>query len=128
MEEDRCLAIDMLGRLPCAAVNSLTVVRGLAEPLQSGEFLCSICDSKDIITEPWKETASREAFLTLTELISCPAFVEGYRPRISAMIAVRRLLVHLQDPNLLDVENSSLLQWFLKSLQSSIREFRVAAG
>lgn len=44
------------------------------------------------------------------------------------MAAVRRIAKHSVDSDFLDIELSVTAQWCLKSLQSSIRELRVAAG
>ena len=44
------------------------------------------------------------------------------------MIALRRLIWHSDDPELWDLERSLLGQWCLQSLQSSLRELRIAAG
>lgn len=44
------------------------------------------------------------------------------------MISLKRLIVHTDDPEVFDLETSLLGQWCLKSLQSSMRELRIAAG
>lgn len=50
------------------------------------------------------------------------------RPRIAAMIALRRLLLHSKSLNLLELANSSFGPWCLQALQSSMRDLRIAAG
>lgn len=64
-------------------------------------------------------------FRGLTQLGS---FIDSKRPRIAAMIAVRRLVLHCSDAELLDLETSKLGQWCLQSLNSSVRELRIASG
>lgn len=44
------------------------------------------------------------------------------------MIALRRIIMHSRDPEILDLERSALGQWCLQALQSSLRELRIAAG
>lgn len=44
------------------------------------------------------------------------------------MLSLRRVIAHTDDPDLYNLETSELGQWCLKSLQSSVRELRIAAG
>lgn len=44
------------------------------------------------------------------------------------MIATRRVAMHCADEDFLDLETSELGQWCLQSLNSSLRELRIAAG
>ena len=44
------------------------------------------------------------------------------------MIALRRVVVHSKAPDMLDLEKSAIGQWCLSTLQSSLRELRIAAG
>lgn len=44
------------------------------------------------------------------------------------MIALRRIVLHSQNLEVLDLEKSVLGQWCLQALQSSLRELRIAAG
>ncbi|KAI3397802.1 hypothetical protein diail_10335 [Diaporthe ilicicola] len=55
-------------------------------------------------------------------------FKESRRPRVVAMIALRRIIVHSKSPDMLDLETSAIGQWCLSTLQSSLRELRIAAG
>lgn len=61
-------------------------------------------------------------------LISLDSFRESRRPRVVAMIALRRVVLHSQNLEVLDLEKSVLGQWCLQALQSSLRELRIAAG
>lgn len=44
------------------------------------------------------------------------------------MVALRRVILHARDAEVLDLEKSVLGQWCLQALQSSLRELRIAAG
>lgn len=61
-------------------------------------------------------------------LIGLSCFLESRRPRVVAMVALRRIILHSRDADVLDLEKSALGQWCLQSLQSSLRELRIAAG
>lgn len=124
----RCKAINLLGRIPCAADKTLKVSK--AEPLKKQTFNCTVCcaprenerpECKDIAT---KATATR----LLCQLVQQDCFKESKRPRIVAMIVLRRFVFHSCDPELLDIEISAPGQWCVQSLQSSIRELRIASG
>lgn len=68
---------------------------------------------------------TQQMFAALVQLSS---FLESRKLRVTAMAALRRVAKHCADPEFLDVEVSVAAQWCLKSLQSSIRELRIAAG
>lgn len=63
-----------------------------------------------------------------TKIIQRPAFTESRQPRVAAMIALRKLVGHSGDAAFLNLESSVPGQWCLQSLNSSIRELRIAAG
>lgn len=44
------------------------------------------------------------------------------------MVALRRVSAHSNEPSLIDLETSAAGQWCLQSLNSSLRELRIAAG
>ncbi|KAK9440315.1 phosphatidyl inositol 3-kinase [Metarhizium brunneum] len=103
----QCLALDLLSRVSC----------------------CPVCElgqkSKPLIDLQVSKTASR---LIFTKLIQEPSFLESRQPRVAAMIALRRLVIHCEDAAFLNIETSVPGQWCLQSLNSSVRELRVAAG
>lgn len=76
-------------------------------------------DSGDII---------KEAVLALCEILQSPEFVSYRRPQITAMLALRRLALHSEEEQILSYEKSMAAQWCLQSLNSPIRELRIAAG
>jgi serine/threonine-protein kinase ATR len=63
------------------------------------------------------------------DIIKLPAFLTSRRPRVVAMISLRRILRHSTDTDLWDLQRAGGLgRWCTQSLQSSIRELRLAAG
>ncbi|EKD14277.1 phosphatidylinositol 3 [Drepanopeziza brunnea f. sp. 'multigermtubi' MB_m1] len=132
LETDRCKAIELLGRMPCAISGTLTVTRADGKTLDAK---CSICDGLKLpfsIEPPHDaekcDRLAEEATLTFTKLITSPAFLASKRVRVLAMFALRRFALHFQDPEFIDLEVSPLGQWCYSSLKSSTRELRLAAG
>jgi serine/threonine-protein kinase ATR len=128
-ERDQCQAIELLSRISCAAYGALQLKR--VRP--SGPFAarCNLCDAdtypkvKQRAAYPESVQDSQAIF---SKLIRLPCFVQSGRQRLVAMVALRRLVVHTVDADFLDIESSSPGQWCIQSLQSSIRELRIAAG
>ncbi|KAM5379618.1 hypothetical protein ACJZ2D_003812 [Fusarium nematophilum] len=128
-ESHQCLALDLLSRICCLADSEpATSDRPLAA---APEFQCSICD----MTPFSMHSVSHEAILhksrvegLFAKLARLPSLAESRRPRVAAMMAMRRLILHSDDAELLNLETSTLGQWCLQSLNSSVRELRIAAG
>ena len=57
-----------------------------------------------------------------------PRIQKYRRPRVAAMLALKRLLSHTSNIDYLDLATSPFGQWCLQVLHSSVRELRVAAG
>lgn len=128
-EADRCKAIKILGQIPCASHGSLTIVHDQGGAIRDSK--CSICEGSkplNIIEETPDRIASQEAILIFSKLVKSAAFLDSRKPRVLAMIALKRFAVHFKNPEFVDLEVSSLGQWCLQSLRSSIRELRLAAG
>ncbi|KAI9640177.1 serine/threonine-protein kinase M1 [Ciborinia camelliae] len=130
-DPDRCKVIDYLSMIPCAAYGSLTVTRDKFENITSSR--CFICEklpppqTTSLDDDLCQKTGS-EAILILTTLVKSPAFHESRRPRVLAMVAVKAFAIHFRDEEFFNLETSVIGQWCLKSLQSSVREMRIAAG
>ncbi|ORY67260.1 uncharacterized protein BCR38DRAFT_153630 [Pseudomassariella vexata] len=126
---DQCSAIDLLGYVGCAADDTL-----LLEPYSdssASRLNCTYCQVKDVNRQipSCFDAAAKTAVLGIfPSLLSMPSFVESRRPRVTAMIGLQRLAAHSHDPVFLDLEVSTAAQWCIKSLQSSVRELRIAAG
>lgn len=110
----------MMSKLCCAVDDQLCGI---------DERQCAICcgkagAGKNIQAHSIK-TSIRSTF---AELIRQSSFLESRRPRVAAMLALRRIVLHCEDSTVLNLETSTLGQWCLQSLNSSIRELRIAAG
>ncbi|KAK2737122.1 serine/threonine-protein kinase M1 [Myotisia sp. PD_48] len=123
---DQCSILANLGRLACAWAENLAV----EEPTSSSGrlFCCTICDGGDQ-KGVMKHQRSNIQFSNLRQLITniLPRIHESGVCRIASMLAIRKILLH--DPNENDrVDLTSFGLFCLQSLQSSIRELRIAAG
>ena len=126
---DQCEAFTFLGYVACAGAGSLNAsqtVRGRDQNVR-----CSICDSdgsgrsSDAI---WYGDESQIVFMTLSRLLKSSAFQTSTKPRVYAMLAVKRIATHTEDASSLQLATSPLGQWCLQSQHSSLRELRIAAG
>ena len=80
------------------------------------------------VSAPWEGSGSDEVFSTIISLIKLPKTKKFRRPRVAAMLALKRLLSHTAKEEHLDLTKSAFSQWCLQALHSSIRELRIAAG
>lgn len=134
-EAERCKAFEILGMVACGASGYL-----LINPtnLDIKHATCALCEGiplPDYVRQNgnWKEKVYQDALADgvaiLSRLVNCPPFAEARRPRILAMLALRRFALHYDEPSFLDLKASSLGQWCVSSLhQSTTRELRIAAG
>ncbi|PQE07411.1 phosphatidylinositol 3 protein [Rutstroemia sp. NJR-2017a WRK4] len=130
-ESGRAQAIKYLSMIPCAAYGSLVVTRDPAGNITHSR--CFFCEKLPIpevrtVHNVRCQLTSKEAISILTTLVKSPIFHDSKRSRVLAMIALRTFATHYTDNEFLDLEASSLGQWCLQSLQSSVRELRIAAG
>ncbi|KAK1971971.1 phosphatidylinositol 3 [Colletotrichum sublineola] len=127
-EEDQCIAIDLVARSCCV----VDMVATNNEPILKNKRLqCALCDRKPTGTKKPKVVtaqAKSDAQSIFTKLIHLDSFKESRRPRVVAMIAMRRIINHADITQLIDLETSPLGQWCLQSLHSSVRELRIASG
>jgi serine/threonine-protein kinase ATR len=117
--------------IPCAAYGSLTVTRDKADNIISSR--CFACEKlppprTTTLDDGLCQKTSSEAILILTTLVKSPAFHDSRRSRVLAMVAVKSFAIHFRDEDFFNLETSGLGQWCLQSLQSSMRELRIAAG
>lgn len=92
---------------------------------------CSIClkgDKSSPAPKPRDSTVHSVVGSIFSKVIGLASFRESRRPRVVAMVALRRIILHCRDPDMLDLEKSVLGQWCLQALQSSLRELRIASG
>ena len=93
--------------------------------------MCYICDTDvrdNTVSALWEGPGSEEAFSTIVNLIKLPKPQKLRRPRVAAMLALKRLLSHIVKGEHLDLTASASGQWCLQALNSSLRELRIAAG
>lgn len=136
-EDARCtlLSEKLLGRVACAGSQCLVSANGSHDEFSN--LSCKICDHPLRILdqhippywnvnhhgEDWKEIVA-----SLAALIEAPEVQKSKKPRILITLAIRRIFNHISDAEYLDLANSSLGQSCLRSLSSTLRELRIAAG
>ncbi|KAI1496609.1 phosphatidyl inositol 3-kinase-like protein [Biscogniauxia marginata] len=128
-ESEKCLVIQLLGHVGCSADDMLVMASG-------GDDMFPTLDCPECRTVQGRVEASfcidsaakKSAMEIFTSLLQFPDFTESRRSRVTAMVALRRIARHCDDCEFLDMEVSAAAQWCLKSLQSSVRELRIAAG
>ncbi|KAK3987423.1 hypothetical protein QBC44DRAFT_351810 [Cladorrhinum sp. PSN332] len=126
--DEQCRVIDLISRMPCAGDGTLKLTRH--NPKEPSEFHCSFCSGKASALPPDSNDGGLKSlgFDLFSKIIVHPAFQASKRPRVYAMIVLRRLAKHSTSEEFLNVEMSAPGQWCLRSLHSSVRELRVAAG
>ena len=121
-EDSQCKLFEIFARIACTS----------ASPVRQSQFDCPAC-----ATTPNDDFSSRvdmhskESEMLLHILISIfklPEFQRSNRPRVTAMVAVRKILLHCVEPDQLNLKASVFGQWALQCLRSSSRDLRVAAG
>jgi len=117
--------------IPCAASDCLEVTRDKDNAIRHSR--CQFCEgtntSKAMIeNQIGFQSVRDDAILILSKLVGSKAFQESRRPRVLAMITLKRFTVHFSNDDFIDFNRSLLGQWCLQSLHSSIRELRIAAG
>ncbi|KAI1642826.1 uncharacterized protein F4817DRAFT_277367 [Daldinia loculata] len=128
-ESELCRIIDLLGYVCCAADDTL-----LIHEKKGDKFLrldCCHCQAPQSSCEKsfYLDLTTKQAVQGIfASLVQLPSFLESQKPRVTAMTAMRRIAKHCTDLDFLDIEISVTAQWCLKSLQSSVRELRIAAG
>ena len=131
-DRDQCRAFEYLAILPCAANDSLSVKRDNDACIRNSE--CFLCDgtpppkSTTIFDAERCQSVCGDAVKTFIKVIKSSTFAEARRPRVLAMIALKRYTMHFNNAEFMDLSSSPLGQWCVASLKSSSRELRIAAG
>ncbi|KAK3330577.1 hypothetical protein B0H66DRAFT_579779 [Apodospora peruviana] len=128
--DNQCQVFETISRLFCAVDETLEAKRkGSAGPVL---YQCLVCSELADSTPKGGDASMKDqAFVFFANSIKLASFAESTRPRILAMLALRRMARHMRrskNPEFWDLEHSGPGQWCLQSLQSSIRELRIAAG
>lgn len=116
----------------CSSSGTLRIVRNKDGGIQDAK--CSICDPRDLANQDPHHVSStaldiyQSTIEILANFVRSPLLAETKRQRILAMLALRKLATHFRGSQFLNIESSSLGQWCVQCLQSSVRELRIAAG
>lgn len=126
-EPQRTQFLQVLGKLPCAVVG--TLVRKPSGLITTDILFCEGCDSDqhELGNIPEGEIAGYEDLWTILNSV-LPRLSRTPGPRIAAMVALRRILMHSPNLNHVHLSSSTPGEFCLHSLRSSIRELRVATG
>ncbi|KAJ2903302.1 uncharacterized protein MKZ38_010119 [Zalerion maritima] len=128
-DDQRCIILNCLGSL-CCATDAYGYQTLENQPSSITSLDCLVC----LLVNPEESLECQHSQLKtmilelLSGLIEHPAFNESRKPRVVAMMVLRKVILHSEDVAFLDLETSTLGQWCLKSLHSSVRELRVAAS
>jgi serine/threonine-protein kinase ATR len=128
-EDGQCQLLDLVSRIPCAADETLKLMT--AEKTGAISFQCDFCSptKPDFPSPSCQHEEPKVLGITLFgKIIKLPSFLESKRPRVFAMVALRRIAKHSTETEYWDLEKSGPGQWCLQSLHSSVRELRIAAG
>ncbi|KAI1307448.1 phosphatidylinositol 3 [Xylaria venustula] len=128
-DPDKIRLIHLIADVCCAADETLTMATSDDEELP--RFNCPACrtlennlDASTCIDV----TAKKFCIEIFICLLQTETFSESRKPRIAAMLSLRRIAKHCNSSDFIDMEVSVAAQWCLKSLHSSQRELRIAAG
>ncbi|KAK0655783.1 hypothetical protein B0T16DRAFT_487236 [Cercophora newfieldiana] len=126
--EQQCNTLDLLSRVCCSADGALRLRQ--KGPGTTVQLECLFCSKSESMARPkCADRAARDRATSIfIAIIRSPGFQKLKRPRVFAMVALRRLAKHSPSIGFLDFETSFPGQWCLDCLRSSIRELRVAAG
>lgn len=119
-----------IGQVACASAQTLSETStGKRDRLVHEKcYLCDMDVKDNNLSAPWEGPGSDEVFSTIVNLIKLPKTQKFRKPRVAAMLAVRRLLFHTVKEEHLDLTTSAFGHWCLQALHSTIRELRIAAG
>lgn len=119
--------LDNLGKICCATAGKL--LRKPSDVIKRDTLFCQTCDTDQYQNDRAgnEEHPGFEEIWSLFNFI-LPKLTRPPGPRISAMVALRRILMHAPNSNQMHISNSASGEFCLHSLRSSIRELRVATG
>lgn len=106
-----------------------TLVRKPSGLITSDSLFCERCDSDqhELGSILEGDIAGYEDLWTILNFV-LPRLSRTPGPRIAAMVALRRILMHSPNLNHMHLSSSTPGEFCLHSLRSSIRELRVATG
>lgn len=126
-EPQKSEVLGIIGKMPCAAAAQLA--HKPSEVIARETLFCQTCNGEQHQFESTSEDKSPqiEELWTIFNFI-LPRLSRTPGPRIAAMVALRRLLVHSPSSDRLHLSMSPPGEFCLHSLRSSIRELRVATA
>ncbi|TQB68311.1 serine/threonine-protein kinase M1 [Monascus purpureus] len=126
-EEDKCKILETLGRISCAIAGGLS--RRPSGITTDAEMLCNVCDNEDYENNA-PSNMQRSSYDSLREALTVilSQLTRASSPRVAAMVALRRLLMHDSTSNQMQLASSVFGEFCLNSLRSSIRELRLVTG
>ncbi|KAI0427754.1 phosphatidylinositol 3 [Xylaria sp. FL1042] len=128
-DSDKVRLIHSIADVCCAADE--TLIMDTSNDEASPRFNCPDCrtlENNPDASMCIDVAAKRYAIEIFVSLLQTETFAESRKPRVAAMIALRRIAKHTNSSEFIDMEVSVAAQWCLKSLHSSQRELRIAAG
>ncbi|CAG8024016.1 unnamed protein product [Penicillium olsonii] len=119
--------LDSLGRIACAATGKL--LKHSSEVIVRDTLICQTCDVEQPVYEH-SDQGQYPVFEDIWFLLNfiLPRLTRIPGPRISAMVALRRILMHAPNSSQMHISTSAAGEFCLHSLRSSIRELRIATG
>lgn len=119
--------LDTLGKMACAAAGILS--KHSSEVIIRDTFTCQTCDAEQPTDDRFAhgDPPDFEDIWSLFNSI-LPRLTRIPGPRISAMVALRRILTHAPHSNQMHISTSASGEFCLHSLRSSIRELRIATA
>ncbi|TLD37485.1 ABC1 family protein [Venturia nashicola] len=130
--EEKYKALANLGALPCAASGCLSMAAASPRILNT----CAICDrhggisSGDSAIVTWDEIVPDDykgIIEALSSLLQSAELRKSKKARVTAAHAIRRMVNHTNDREILSVGSGVFGPWLMRSLQSSSRELRIAS-
>jgi serine/threonine-protein kinase ATR len=119
--------LEVMGKVSCALTENL-----VQKPSEIGTqvtLFCHACDGEHLHLGmlPEKQVPQFEELWSICNFI-LPKLSRTPGPRIAAMVALKRILMHSPSSNKMHLSSSTAGEFCLHSLRSSIRELRVATG
>lgn len=125
-EPHKSEVLEIVGKVSCGLTG--TLVQKPSEVISREMFFCQACDGGQNQTAECDGQSAE--FVDLWEIFNfiLPKLTRAPGPRIAAMIALRRILMHSANLNQMHLSTSTSGEFCLHSLRSSIRELRIATG
>ena len=124
---EKCELLSSVGRIPCAMAESLSTKSAVG--VSNGVLLCHVCDHEDYTADAGLR-GQLNGLESLWKAFShiLPKLARAPSVRITAMAALRRILVHAPGSSQMQLASSDFGEFCLHSLRSSVRELRIVTG